>query len=419
MLGVPVLNYVFYSTKTFKNTTMEILEDLGKNLGASQWYQVQSSYMAKDGTPMTPALRFGASVVVDEGDACWSGRALGDTTAAAIIACLIKVGRLAYSTNSLTLVLTGPDVSQGSRSTASFCAGYCGWHSTQVSEEREFFFFPGGLGERVVVTIFFFQPQHHHFFFSFIIRFFHHQPTTTTVRRPGQALPLRLRRLVGALPDRVRPAERRVPQRQLRGGRDGEGESFEFFLFLVLLSFFFLSLLDDEKQRRRATRIENKRNDQRERMRRMRARAERCCCSTKRERKKKNSRSSSSKKKIQNRPPSSSTRSPRRRPTRASRPGSTAPARRTPTSARGSTARPGRQGSPTRPPSEKCPAPAATPTRSSGTGSLCSSSTGPTGPREGTATSSDLFFFFCFFLPALHWISSMLLMLKEKENERA
>lgn len=137
MLGVPILNYVFYSTPKFKNTTMEILEDLGRNLGGSDWYKVQSSYMAKDGTPMTPALRFNGSVVVDEGDPCWSGRALGDTTGAAVIACLIKVGRLAYNSNSLTLLLTGPDVSQGSRSTAAFCAGYCGWHSTQV---RVFFY---------------------------------------------------------------------------------------------------------------------------------------------------------------------------------------------------------------------------------------------------------------------------------------
>jgi len=136
MLGVPVLNYVFYSAKTFKNTTMEILEDLGKNLGASDWYKVQSSYMATNGSAMTPALRFGGSVVVNEGDACWSGRALGDTTGAAVIACLIKVGRISYNSNSLTLLLTGPDVSQGSRSTAAFCAGYCGWHSTNVCFQR-------------------------------------------------------------------------------------------------------------------------------------------------------------------------------------------------------------------------------------------------------------------------------------------
>ena len=174
MLGVPVLNYIFYSTKKFKNTTMEILEDLGKNLGASQWYQVQSSYMAKNGTAMTPALRFGGSVVVDEGDACWSGRALGDTTAAAVIACLIKVGRLAYSSNSLTLVLTGPDVSQGSRATASFCAGYCGWHSTQVRSfvlqrvkamRRGKFFFSGSVGVVARKMAFFFQ-SHRRFFFS-------------------------------------------------------------------------------------------------------------------------------------------------------------------------------------------------------------------------------------------------------------
>lgn len=136
MLGVPVLDYVFYSTKRFQNTTMEILQDLGRNLGDSPWYRVQSSYMAKDGAAMTPALRFGSSVTVDEGDACWSGRALGDTTAAAIVTCLIKLGRLEYSANSLTLVLTGPDVSQGSRSTSAFCAGYCGWHSTQVTKFR-------------------------------------------------------------------------------------------------------------------------------------------------------------------------------------------------------------------------------------------------------------------------------------------
>ena len=130
MTGVPTLNFVFYSTPKFKNTTRQILEDLGRGLGESPWYRVQSSYITKSGTAMTPALRFGgSSSSVDEGDPCWSGRALTDTSVGAIVACLIRTGRVSYDANSLTLVLTGPDVSQGSRATSSFCSGFCGWHS--------------------------------------------------------------------------------------------------------------------------------------------------------------------------------------------------------------------------------------------------------------------------------------------------
>ena len=133
MTGVPTLNFVFYSTPKFQPTTREILEDLGKGLGESSWYRVQSSYMTKSsstGTPMTPALRFGeSSPTVDEGDPCWSGRALTDTSVGAIVTCLIKAGRLPYAANSLSLVLTGPDVAQGADATGSFCSNFCGWHS--------------------------------------------------------------------------------------------------------------------------------------------------------------------------------------------------------------------------------------------------------------------------------------------------
>ena len=79
---------------------------------------------------MTPALRFGGdSPTVNEGDPCWSGRALTDTSVGAVVACLMKAGRVPYSANSLTLVLTGPDVAQGADATGSFCSNFCGWHS--------------------------------------------------------------------------------------------------------------------------------------------------------------------------------------------------------------------------------------------------------------------------------------------------
>jgi len=130
MTGVPTLNFVYYSTPKFQPTTRAILDDLGRGLGESAWYRVQSSYPTKAGGSMTPALRFGGpSPLVDEGDACWSGRALTDTAVGAVVTCLIKAGRVPYAANSLTLVLTGPDVSQGASATGSFCSNFCGWHS--------------------------------------------------------------------------------------------------------------------------------------------------------------------------------------------------------------------------------------------------------------------------------------------------
>ena len=130
MTGVPTLNFVYYSTPKFQPTTRAILDDLGRGLGESAWYRVQSSYLTKAGGSMTPALRFGGpSPLVDEGDACWSGRALTDTAVGAVVTCLIKAGRVPYAANSLTLVLTGPDVSQGASATGSFCSNFCGWHS--------------------------------------------------------------------------------------------------------------------------------------------------------------------------------------------------------------------------------------------------------------------------------------------------
>ena len=142
MTGVPTLNFVYYSTPKLQPTTRQILDDLGKGLGESSWYKVQSSYTTKSGNPMTPALRFGEkSLTVDEGDACWSGRALTDTSVGAIVACLIKAGRLPFAANSLTLVLTGPDVAQGADATGSFCSNFCGWHSyTYDAQGRPFKF---------------------------------------------------------------------------------------------------------------------------------------------------------------------------------------------------------------------------------------------------------------------------------------
>jgi len=59
---------VWYSTPKFAATTREILEDLGRGLGESSWYRVQSSYSTKSGGAMTQALRFGDnSPVVNEG----------------------------------------------------------------------------------------------------------------------------------------------------------------------------------------------------------------------------------------------------------------------------------------------------------------------------------------------------------------
>lgn len=68
------------------------------------------------------------------GDPCWSGRALTDTAIGGVVTCLIKAGRLPYSSNSVTLVLTGPDVSQGSDATGSFCTSLCGFHSYSVRQ---------------------------------------------------------------------------------------------------------------------------------------------------------------------------------------------------------------------------------------------------------------------------------------------
>ena len=326
MTGVPTLNFVFYSTPKFQPTTREILVDLGKGLGESPWYRVQGSYMTKSsGEPMTPALRFGEeSPTVDEGDPCWSGRALTDTSVGAIVTCLIKAGRLPYAANSLSLVLTGPDVAQGADATGAFCSNFCGWHSyTYDAQGRPFKFGFVGSAARC--------------------------PSACA----GQS---------AASPNGNVEADAMVSP------------------FLFLFWFFSPPVFFFRRRRRRFFFSYS--------------------------RKKKINFFLSSSLSLSLRLRSSPTRSPRPPPTRSSRPGSTATARRTPTSARGPTAPSGRSTEEERQAEAEAKeakearegrlplllprsrAPEAWPTPRSGAASSCFSSTGPTGPRRATATTN-------------------------------
>ena len=118
-----------YYGSGFQSTTPTILNDFGRGVGGSPWLNVQTSYMTNAGVPLQNKLTFGASPTVLSTDPCWQGTALTDNAVGTIVACLISAGRVPYNANSVTLVLTAPNVSQGSTATGTFCGNYCGWHS--------------------------------------------------------------------------------------------------------------------------------------------------------------------------------------------------------------------------------------------------------------------------------------------------
>ena len=138
MTGVPVMNYVYYGTG-FAATTKNVLNDFAGAVGGSPWLNVQTSYMTRAGVALQNKLTFGSAPSIAATDRCWQGTALTDNAVAAVVSCMISDGRIPYNANSLTLVLTGSEISQGSSATGTFCGNYCGWHSYRW--ESLFFFF--------------------------------------------------------------------------------------------------------------------------------------------------------------------------------------------------------------------------------------------------------------------------------------
>ena len=195
MTGVPVMNYVYYGTG-FAATTKNVLNDFAGAVGGSPWLNVQTSYMTRAGVALQNKLTFGSAPSIAATDRCWQGTALTDNAVAAVVSCMISDGRIPYNANSLTLVLTGSEISQGSSATGTFCGNYCGWHSYRWESLFFFFFFLSLSSSSHPPTL----------------------PLFLQLRLLGPHVQIRLRRLRQPLPLGLLGAVGRLPQQQ-RGSR--------------------------------------------------------------------------------------------------------------------------------------------------------------------------------------------------------
>ena len=102
------------------NSAPTILTNLMKNIGASPYFDINTTYTNRAGTAITNALRFGGAI----NDSYSHGTTLDDAAVEAIVSDAVTGGKLPRNANGIYFVLTSADVMESS----GFCSQYCGWH---------------------------------------------------------------------------------------------------------------------------------------------------------------------------------------------------------------------------------------------------------------------------------------------------
>ncbi len=102
------------------NTAPAILENFMKHLGGSPYFNINTTYTNRAGTPITNAVKFGGSIT----DNYSQGTTLDDNAIQTIVSNAVTGGKLPKSANAIYFVLTSADVMESS----GFCSQYCGWH---------------------------------------------------------------------------------------------------------------------------------------------------------------------------------------------------------------------------------------------------------------------------------------------------
>jgi hypothetical protein len=95
------------------------------NLGSSSWFNIEKSYYSQNPSTgqkvyTTGPLTLGKYITNNYSN----GKTLTINTIVNIIYNAMKVGKLPYDSNGIYVLLSSPDVTEG-----SFCSQYCGYHS--------------------------------------------------------------------------------------------------------------------------------------------------------------------------------------------------------------------------------------------------------------------------------------------------
>ncbi|MFO0588431.1 MAG: hypothetical protein U0441_12855 [Polyangiaceae bacterium] len=120
MTGTINLYYIWYGNWAGNNATT-ILEDLGKSIGGSPYWNINTTYTSSAGTHLSNSVAFGGST----SDNYSQGTALSDAAIQTIVSSAISANKLPKDTNGIYFVLTSADVN----ATSGFCSQYCGWHT--------------------------------------------------------------------------------------------------------------------------------------------------------------------------------------------------------------------------------------------------------------------------------------------------
>lgn len=125
MLGPTNVYYIWYGDWS-SNTADTILTDLAQNIGASPYYNINTTYYDGSNVRIANAVDYGGSTT----DSYSKGTALTDANIQAIVSNAITSSSLPKDANAVYFVLTSADVNVSS----GFCTQYCGWHAHATIE---------------------------------------------------------------------------------------------------------------------------------------------------------------------------------------------------------------------------------------------------------------------------------------------
>jgi hypothetical protein len=119
LLGKTNIYYIWYGG--WDQNSQEILSDFANNIGASPYYNINTTYYDKSNKFISNLASL-AGQTFDNGS---QGMVLSDSSVENIVANAINAKALPADTNGVYFVLTSADIDESS----GFCDSYCGWHS--------------------------------------------------------------------------------------------------------------------------------------------------------------------------------------------------------------------------------------------------------------------------------------------------
>ncbi len=114
-----VAYYIWYGNWA-NNSATTILTTFMQGLGGSPYFNINTTYTNRLGTPVVNAVKYGGAIT----DSYSHGTSLDDAAVEAIVSDAVTGGKLPKSANAIYFVLASSDVME----TSGFCSQYCGWH---------------------------------------------------------------------------------------------------------------------------------------------------------------------------------------------------------------------------------------------------------------------------------------------------